>query len=118
MADAATDGMRDLDRLATGCFREAASKKRKFVERTFLSRVLDRDSPRARPVTPATRGRPRPACIVAVVLRDPAARRAAPPSTADARYGLVPYLANLGAEIVGAELRSGQAVTGGPLSKS
>ncbi len=36
-------GMRDLDRLATGCLREAARKKRKLVERDLLPCVLDRD---------------------------------------------------------------------------
>uniref|UniRef100_UPI001F5AD7B7 ExeA family protein n=1 Tax=Anaeromyxobacter oryzisoli TaxID=2925408 RepID=UPI001F5AD7B7 len=41
--EAATGGMRDLDRLATGCLREAARKKRKLVERDLLPRVLDRD---------------------------------------------------------------------------
>jgi len=41
--DAATRGMRDLDRLATGCLREAARKKRKLVERDLLPRVFDRD---------------------------------------------------------------------------
>jgi hypothetical protein len=35
--------MRDLDRLATGCLREAVRKKRKLVERDLLPRVLDRD---------------------------------------------------------------------------
>lgn len=41
--EAATGGMRDLDRLATGCLREAARKKRKLIERDLLPRVLDRD---------------------------------------------------------------------------
>ena len=41
--EAATGGMRDLDRLATGCLREASRKKRKLVERDILPRVLDRD---------------------------------------------------------------------------
>ncbi len=41
--EAATGGMRDLDRLATGCLREAARRKRKLVERDLLPRVLDRD---------------------------------------------------------------------------
>lgn len=41
--EAATGGMRDLDRLATGCLREAARKKRKLVERDLLPRVLDHD---------------------------------------------------------------------------
>ncbi len=41
--EAATGGMRDLDRLATGCLREAARNKRKLVERDLLPRVLDRD---------------------------------------------------------------------------
>jgi hypothetical protein len=31
------------DRLATGCLREAARRKRKLVERDLLPRVLDRD---------------------------------------------------------------------------
>ncbi|MGC3996525.1 MAG: hypothetical protein QM767_02915 [Anaeromyxobacter sp.] len=34
---------RPFDRLATGCFREAARRKRKLVERDLLPRVLDRD---------------------------------------------------------------------------
>ncbi len=41
--ETASGGMRDLDRLATGCLREAAGKKRKLVERDLLPRVLDRD---------------------------------------------------------------------------
>jgi general secretion pathway protein A len=41
--EAATGGMRDLDRLATGCLREAVRRKRKLVERDLLPRVLDRD---------------------------------------------------------------------------
>ncbi len=41
--EAATGGMRDLDRLATGCLGEAARRKRKLVERDLLPRVLDRD---------------------------------------------------------------------------
>jgi type II secretory pathway predicted ATPase ExeA len=41
--ETATDGMRDLDRLATGCLREAARKKRKLIERDLLPFVLDRD---------------------------------------------------------------------------
>jgi len=41
--EAASGGMRDLDRLATGCLREAARKKRKLIERDLLTRVLDRD---------------------------------------------------------------------------
>jgi len=41
--EAVTSGMRDLDRLATGCLREAAQKKRKRVERDLLRRVLDRN---------------------------------------------------------------------------
>ncbi|MGC3998052.1 MAG: AAA family ATPase [Anaeromyxobacter sp.] len=41
--EAASGGMRDLDRLATGCLREAARRKRKLVERDILPRVLDRD---------------------------------------------------------------------------
>ena len=36
--EAASGGMRDLDRLATGCLREAARKKRKLVERDLLPR--------------------------------------------------------------------------------
>jgi hypothetical protein len=34
--------MRDLDRLATACRREAARKKPKLVRRDILPRVLDR----------------------------------------------------------------------------
>ncbi|HTP25566.1 MAG TPA: AAA family ATPase [Anaeromyxobacteraceae bacterium] len=41
--EAANGGMRDLDRLATGCLREAARKKRKLVERDLLPRVIDSD---------------------------------------------------------------------------
>ena len=41
--EAATGGMRDLDRLATGCLREAGRRKRKLVERDLLARVFDRD---------------------------------------------------------------------------
>jgi transposase len=41
--EAATGGMRDLDRLATGCLREAARRKRKPVERDLLPHVFDRD---------------------------------------------------------------------------
>jgi hypothetical protein len=41
--EVATGGMRNLDRLATGCLREAARKKRKLLERELLPRVLDRD---------------------------------------------------------------------------
>jgi type II secretory pathway predicted ATPase ExeA len=41
--EAAAGGMRDLDRLATGCLREAARKKRKLVERELLPRVIDSD---------------------------------------------------------------------------
>lgn len=41
--EAAIGGMRELDRLATGCLREAARKKRRLVERDLLPRVLDRD---------------------------------------------------------------------------
>jgi len=41
--EAASGGMRDLDRLATGCLREAARKKRKLVERDILPRVIDSD---------------------------------------------------------------------------
>jgi type II secretory pathway predicted ATPase ExeA len=41
--EAASGGMRELDRLATGCLREAARSKRKLIERDLLARVLDRD---------------------------------------------------------------------------
>jgi type II secretory pathway predicted ATPase ExeA len=41
--EAAIGGMRDLDRLATGCLREAVRRKRKLVERDLLARVLDRE---------------------------------------------------------------------------
>jgi hypothetical protein len=41
--EAATGGMRDLDRLAAGCLREAARRNRKLVERHLLPRVFDRD---------------------------------------------------------------------------
>ena len=36
--------MRDLDRLATGCLREAARKKRKLVERDVVTRVIEADT--------------------------------------------------------------------------
>ena len=41
--EAAVGGMRDLDRLAAGCLREAARRKKKLVERDLLPRVIDRD---------------------------------------------------------------------------
>ncbi len=41
--EAATGGMRDLDRFATGCPREAARRKRKLVERDLLPHILNRD---------------------------------------------------------------------------
>jgi type II secretory pathway predicted ATPase ExeA len=41
--EAASGGMRDLDRLATACLREAARKKKRLVERDLLPRVIDRD---------------------------------------------------------------------------
>jgi general secretion pathway protein A len=41
--EAGGSGMRDLDRLTTGCLREAARKKRKLVERDLLPRVIDGD---------------------------------------------------------------------------
>jgi hypothetical protein len=41
--EAASGGMRDLDRLPTGCLREAARKKRELVERDLLPRVIDSD---------------------------------------------------------------------------
>jgi len=41
--EASTGGMRELDRLATGCLREAARKKKRLVEREILPRVIDRD---------------------------------------------------------------------------
>ena len=41
--EAAVGGMRDLDRLATGCLREAARRRKKLVERDILARVIDRD---------------------------------------------------------------------------
>lgn len=41
--EAATGGMRDLDRLATLCLREAARKRRKLLKRDILPRILDRD---------------------------------------------------------------------------
>ena len=39
--EAATGGMRDLDRLATAALREAARRKNKLVERDVLARVID-----------------------------------------------------------------------------
>jgi general secretion pathway protein A len=41
--ESAVGGMRDLDRLATGCLREAARRKKRLVERELLPRVIDRD---------------------------------------------------------------------------
>lgn len=41
--EAAVGAMRDLDRLATGCLREAARRKKRLVERDLLPRVIDRD---------------------------------------------------------------------------
>jgi general secretion pathway protein A len=41
--EAAVGGMRDLDRLAMGCLREAARRKKRLVERDVLPRVIDRD---------------------------------------------------------------------------
>ena len=41
--EAAVGGMRELDRLATGCLREATRRKKKLVERDLLPRVIDRD---------------------------------------------------------------------------
>lgn len=41
--EAATGGMRDLDRLATSCLHEAARRKKRLVERDVLLHVVDRD---------------------------------------------------------------------------
>jgi len=41
--EAAVGGMRDLDRIATGCLHEAARRKKRLVERELLPRVIDRD---------------------------------------------------------------------------
>jgi general secretion pathway protein A len=41
--EAAVGGMRNLDRLASGCLREAARRKKRLVERDLLPRVIDRD---------------------------------------------------------------------------
>jgi general secretion pathway protein A len=41
--EAAVGGMRDLDRLATGCLHEATRRKKRLVERELLPRVIDRD---------------------------------------------------------------------------
>jgi general secretion pathway protein A len=41
--ESAVGGMRELDRIATGCLREAARKKKRLVERDLLPRVIDRD---------------------------------------------------------------------------
>jgi general secretion pathway protein A len=41
--EAATGGMRDIDRLATAALREAARRKKKLVERDVLARVVDLD---------------------------------------------------------------------------
>jgi hypothetical protein len=38
--EAATGGMRDVDRLATAAMREAARKKRRLVERDAVARVI------------------------------------------------------------------------------
>ncbi len=48
--EAASGGMRDLDRLATGCLREAARKKRKLVERDPFPPRHRQRPPRARRV--------------------------------------------------------------------
>ncbi len=42
--EAAGGALRDLDRLATACLREAARKKRKLVERDVLTRVIKTSS--------------------------------------------------------------------------
>jgi general secretion pathway protein A len=39
--EAATGGMRDVDRLATAAIREAARKKRRLVERDAVARVIE-----------------------------------------------------------------------------
>jgi type II secretory pathway predicted ATPase ExeA len=41
--EAATGGMRDVDRLATAALREAARRKKKLVERDAVTRVVDID---------------------------------------------------------------------------
>lgn len=41
--EAATGGMRDIDRLATAALREAARRKKKLVERDVVARVVDLD---------------------------------------------------------------------------
>ena len=39
--EAATGGMRDVDRLATAAIREAARRKRRLVERDAVARVIE-----------------------------------------------------------------------------
>jgi general secretion pathway protein A len=41
--ESAVGGMRELDRIATGCLREAMRRKKRLVERDLLPRVIDRD---------------------------------------------------------------------------
>jgi type II secretory pathway predicted ATPase ExeA len=41
--EAATGGMRDIDRLATAALREAARRKKKLVERDIVARVIEID---------------------------------------------------------------------------
>ena len=41
--EAATGGMRDVDRLATAAMREATRRKKKLVERDVVARVIDAD---------------------------------------------------------------------------
>ena len=41
--EAATGGMRDVDRLATAALREAARRKKKLVERDAVARVVEID---------------------------------------------------------------------------
>jgi len=44
--EAASGGLRDIDRVATAALREAARRKKRLVERDLLARVLDLDAER------------------------------------------------------------------------
>lgn len=46
LQEAATGALRDVDRLATACLREAARKKKKLIERELVVRVLDAEAAR------------------------------------------------------------------------
>ncbi len=44
--EASSGALRDIDRLATSCLREAARKKKKLIERELVARVLDAQAAR------------------------------------------------------------------------